>query len=598
MAFATLLCGLALATPAHHTFSHDTQHFLLDGKPFIIRSGEMHYPRIPHQYWRDRMKKARAMGLNTICTYVFWNVHEPKPGKFNFSGDLNVAEFIKTAQEEGLFVIVRPGPYICTEWDFGGIPSWLLKDRKTVVRTNDPTFLAATERYMKRLGKELKPLMLSNGGPVILTQVENEYGSFGNDHVYMGKIHDIIKNAGFDGEMYTSDGPGQDMLKGGTLPDLLSVVNFGGGAEGAFKEFSKFRPNAPKMTGEYWCGWFDQWGHDHSTTSAVDHAKDIDWMLSNDVSFNLYMFHGGTNFGFMAGANGGRKSYDCDMTNYDYDGPVDEAGRVTHKFEIFRDAIIRHLPAGEELPSLPSPLPMISIPTFTLNETAPLAMAQTKAREFATPPTMEDLDQSYGFVSYETTVKGPVSGDLQIDTLRDYAIVYANGRRLGVIDRRLKQNSLKVELPAGETRLRILVENLGRVNFGHEFGIERKGIDGSVRLGGVELKDWTVSGLPLENLNGVRFSNQITPGPAFYRAQFNLSSTGDTYLDMRGWGHGFVWVNGHNLGRYWKIGAQQSLFLPGVWLKKGVNQVVVLDLEEGRNRSISSGMQPIWEVRK
>src|SRR5579864_7442864 len=381
-ASALFLCGaLALnrvkvnaqgasATSAHH-IGIEGDRFELDGKPFQIISGEMHYERIPREYWRDRLRKARAMGLNTISTYVFWNVHEPKPDVFDFSGQLDVAAFVRMAQEEGLYVILRPGPYACAEWDLGGLPAWLLADPNIVLRSSDERFLGPAENYLKRLGRELAPLQITRGGPILEVQVENEYGSFGNDHEYMKRILAAIRNAGLNEVLlYTADGG--DQLPAGTLPDIHAVVNFGpGDAKSEFAKLQKFRLGKPVMSGEYWDGWFDHWGAKHEVRNAQDDAKELDWILSQGYSINLYMFHGGTSFGFMSGANWDHSTYEPDVTSYDYDSPVSESGALTKKFYAFRDVIAKHQP-GVALPEPPPPLPVTEVPEFEAEQISPL----------------------------------------------------------------------------------------------------------------------------------------------------------------------------------------------------------------------------------
>ncbi len=371
-------------THAHHrTFSIEGEHFMLDGKPFIIRSGEMHYPRVPPEHWRDRFRKAKAMGLNTITTYIFWNLHEKQPGKFDFTGSLDVARFAKIAQEEGLLLIVRPGPYICTEWDFGGIPSWLLREKDMQVRTKDARFLAASALYMKEVGKRLVPLEIQKGGNVIMVQVENEYGSFGSDKVYMDAVKKSIVDAGFKVPLFTSDGPGANMLNGGTLPGIPSVINFSANDDVAkqFETFAKFRTGVPRMVGEYWVGWFDHWGEKHHTVKPEPAVKGIDYMLANGISFNLYMFHGGWTFGYMAGANYSRDMpYQPDVSDYDYDGVLDAGGRVTPKFTALREVIKKHFP-NEQFPEIKDDTKFIEIPEFRLEESAGLVRCGKNARQ-------------------------------------------------------------------------------------------------------------------------------------------------------------------------------------------------------------------------
>lgn len=579
--------------PKPVTFKVQGERFLLDGKPFLVRSGEMHYPRVPREYWRDRMKKMRAMGLNTLCTYVFWNLHEPRPGHFDFSGNLDLAAYLRTAQEEGLRVILRPGPYICTEWEFGGLPAWLLKEPDMKVRTADPRFLAAAAGYLKRVGQEVDPLQADRGGPILMVQVENEYGSFGKDPVYKQAIRQAIVDAGFRVQLYTSDGPGQDMLAGGTFPDLLPTVNFGAGPEcaEAFVELDKFRKNIPKMCGEYWAGWFDHYGKAHHTTDAKEGAEGVTWMLQRGISFNLYMFHGGTNFGFMNGANWTGR-YAPDTTSYDYDVMLDEAGRPTAKFFAYREAIKASLPKGEKLPELPAPMPIIEVPAFRFTESASLVQLLKTSVRSEVPLVMEALDQSYGYVLYRHVMTEASREVLEVKDVRDYAMVLQGDQRFGSLDRRLRQSCLDVDLRAGEP-LDILVENTGRINFDQAMLDERKGILGKVTLGGKELKGWECFSLPLTHLSSLAFQPGDLAAPAFHRATFDLQALGDTFLDLRGWGKGQVFVNGHNLGRHWRIGPMETLFCPAPFLKVGRNEVVVLELEATTHRGMRGLGNPV-----
>jgi beta-galactosidase len=601
------LLGLILAVPvsaqqfgvtgtkAAHTFGWQGEHFLLDGKPFQIISGDMHYARVPRQYWRDRMRKMKAMGLNTLTTYVFWNLHEPQPGQFDFTGNLDIAAYVRMAQEEGLWVIARPGPYVCTEWEFGGFPAWLLKTPDMKVRSADPRFLKAAENYMKQVGQQLAPLQITRGGPVIMVQVENEYGSFGSDKVYMNAVRRMIVDAGFDVTLFTSDGD-PSKLAAGTLPDVLSVINFGAkdSPEKKFAIYDKFRQDVPRMCGEFWVGWFDSWGDKHETVASQKAAKGLDWMLQRGISVNIYMFHGGSTFGYMNGANK-YNIYKPIISSYDYDSPLDEAGRPTEKYFALRDVIKKYLPAGMVLPELPTPLPMIEIPRFELRESANLNSALGQPVRSARPQSMETVGQDYGFILYRKRLERAAKGTLEINEARDYALIYQGDKKLGVLDRRLKQNSLYVELST-TAPLDILVENMGRVNFGPQMVTDRKGITEKVTLEGEELTGWEIYPLPLADMAGLKFSAEPKSGPAFYRGAFKLTSIGDTYLDMRGWGKGCVWVNGHNLGRYWRMGPQQSLFVPAGWLKKGGNKIIVLDLDTGRSRSVQGIKELVFDT--
>jgi len=543
------------------------------------------------------MRKMRALGLNTLCTYVFWNLHEPSPGKFDFSGNLDLAAYLRLAQEEGLWVLLRPGPYICSEWDFGGFPAWLLADPEMHVRTTDPKFLKPATRYMNRVGHEVARLEIARGGPILAVQVENEYGSFGKDHVYMEAIRKMIVGAGFKGALYTADGSGATNLAGGTLDGVLSVINFGDNAnlEREFANLAKFRTGVPRMNGEYWCGWFDHWGEKHHTTDAQRSAAGVEWMLSRGISFNLYMAHGGTSWGYMSGANF-QRSYEPDISAYDYDSPIDEAGRVTAKFHAMRDVIRQHLPAGEVLPDLPSDSPVTrAIPQFELTHSAALTARLPQPRQSSNPLPAEMIGDWYGYTLYRTRLAREAKGTLEINEARDYAVIRANSKTLGTLDRRTRQSKLEIELPAGAV-LDILVENMGRVNFGPHLVSDRKGIVGHVSLNGDALTNWEIFALPLDDAAKWPFGATAVEGPALYRGHFNVDAPADTFLDLRGWGKGVLLVNGRNAGRYWKIGPQQTLFVPASWQKKGANEVIVLDLFDGGSRSLQGLTDPVYDT--
>jgi beta-galactosidase len=585
---AVLVCFLLGAArpqtpsePTLHHFAIEGDHFALDGKSFQIISGEMHYERIPREYWRDRLKKARSMGLNTISTYVFWNVHERMPGVYDFTGQNDVAAFIRMAQDEGLYVILRPGPYSCAEWDLGGFPAWLLADPGIVLRSNDEKFMAPAERWLARLGREVAPLQITRGGPIIAVQVENEYGSFGNDKKYLRRIYNALKNAGLgEALLYTADGG--DQLPAGTLPEVPAVVNFGPGeAKTEFAKLQKFRPGVPLMSGEYWDGWFDHWGEKHHDTDAAQQAQELDWMLSQGYSVNLYMFHGGTSFGFMSGANWDHEKYEPDVTSYDYDSPVSESGALTKKFYAFREVIAKHRP-GSAIPEPLPDLPTIEIPEFWVDRgMAPVWNFDLPKEPIEHPRNMETFGQSYGYILYRTRLNTAVEGELVLPELRSYARVYLNWKLAGIVDRRKKQDRIKIHGSAGDA-LNVLVEGTGRINFSLELRNERQGINGPVTLGGRELTGWQVLPLPIDDLSKLPFGgvepSKGASGPAFYRGQFELKNVGDTFLDTRGWGKGAVWINGHPVGRFWNVGPQQTLYVPAPWLRKGTNEIVVFTL--------------------
>ncbi len=561
-----------------HSFGVQGDHFALDGKPFQIISGEMHYARVPRAMWRERFRMAKAMGLNTITTYVFWNLHEPKPGVYDFSGQNDIAEYIREAQQEGLYIILRPGPYVCAEWEWGGYPAWLLKDHDIKVRTPDPKFMEPAKRWMKRLGQELAPLQIGNGGPIIAVQVENEYGSYGNDHDYMEQVKDSVIASGFTKAMlYTADGPG--LIPRGGLPELPAVANFGpGDAVKAFEQVKKIRPQGPFMCGEYWAGWFDHWGEKHQATDGTKQAAEIGWMLSQGYSISIYLFHGGTNFGWMNGANTSRARYQPDVTSYDYDAALDESGRPTPKYALFRDAIAKA--TGKTPPAVPAVAPAQTIASFSLAESA--SVWQHLPQPVSSPDlmTMEDLDQAYGYVLYRTKVAADADGDLVLKTLHDYARVYADGKFLGTVDRRLVQDRLHVTVKQG-AQLDILVANDGRVNYGPTIPTERVGVLDGVELAGVPVHGWQIYSLPFSAPGKLKFSKKVCTGACVYRGTFTAMQQADTFLDTSGIAKGFVWVNGRPLGRAWSIGPQKALYLPASWINKGRNEVIVLDWDGG-----------------
>jgi beta-galactosidase len=598
-ACAYLLLALSMA-PAQQpasspqTFAVQAGQFLLNGKPFRIIPGEMHYARIPRAYWRDRFRMAKAMGLNAVTTYVFWNVHEPRPGVYDFSGNLDVVEFVREAQQEGLYVILRPGPYACAEWEFGGFPAWLLKDHSTVVRSRDPKFLEPAGRWIHRLGQELAPLQIGNGGPIILVQVENEYGSFGDDHAYMQAIHKMFVDAGFTkAQLYTADGA--DEVLAGSLPDLPVGINFGGNDAGAaqseFAKLKKLRPGGPFFNSEFWDGWFDHWGGKHGTTNAATEAANLDWMLRQGYSVSLYMFHGGTSFGWMNGANSDGKNYEPDVTSYDYDSPLDESGRPTPKFFTYRDTIAKA--TGATPPAVPVVAPAIKIAEFRLEEAVSLWQVLPAPIHSEQVLSMEDLDQAYGYILYRKQLDGPTEGDLLLDELHDYAQVYLDGTRIGTLDRRLNQNELLLKVPAGGARLDILVENSGRINFSLALRQERKGITKQVTLAGKPLLAWDIYPLPMSDIAKLPFIRAGCSGPCFYRATFHVDSPADTFLDTSAFSKGAVFLNGHPLGRIWSIGPQKTLYIPGPWLRSVDNEIIVFDLNGLNNPKLLGRDQPI-----
>ena len=596
LAFIVIAAGTSYAQK--HSFTVNDTAFLLDGKPFQIISGEMHYPRIPREAWRQRMKMAKAMGINTIGTYVFWNVHEPEKGKFDFSGNNDIAAFVRIAKEEGLWVVLRPSPYVCAEWEFGGYPYWLQNIKGLVVRSKEPQYLKEYETYIDRVGKELSPLLVTNGGSILLIQVENEYGGYSNDKEYLEINRKMFVKAGFNCLLNTCD-PAKDIEKG-ALPGLLPSINGDVSPEKAKSLINKINNNkGPYFVAEWYPAWFDWWGEQHHTVAAEKYAQQLDAILSAGMSINMYMFHGGTTRGFMNGANCYDTSYyQPQISSYDYDAPLDEAGNATEKFMVFRNVIERHLAAGQHLPEVPASKKTITLPPVIFKEQASMANMLPTPKEALRPLTFEDLHQGYGYVLYRTRIKGGDSGVLSLKDLRDYAIVFINGKRKGVLNRMQKQDSLWVSIPKGEATLDILVENLGRINYGPNLLKNKKGITQKVSFNQKELTKWEMFSLPFNRIDSIKFAKTKTPTemPVLKRATFQLNTIGDTYLDMSAWGKGCVWVNGHHLGRYWEIGPQQTLYVPAEWLKKGNNVIEVLELLKQDQNEIRSVEKPILNV--
>lgn len=592
-----LLQCYVIAQPVKHTFSLGDSVFLLDNKPFQVISGEIHYPRVPKEAWRQRMQMAKAMGINTIGTYVFWNVHEPEKNQFDFRGNNDIAAFVKTAQEEGLWVILRPSSYVCAEWEFGGYPYWLQNEKGLVVRSKEPQYLAEYKKYIEALGKQLSPYLITNGGNIIMMQVENEYGSYGSDKEYLDISRKMFIDAGFNTVLYTCD-PAKDVAKG-KLPGLMAAVN---GVTDPVKLKAIAKENndgkGPFMVAEWYPAWFDWWGEKHHTVPAENYVKEMDAMLGAGISINMYMFHGGTTRGFMNGANCYDTSfYQPQVSSYDYDAPLDEAGNATDKFMQFRTVIQKH--TAQPLPEVPAAKKTIEIPTTTFNASADIFSILPKPVLSATPLTFEKLNQAYGYVLYRTKVFNAKPGVLKLTELRDYAIVYINGKKQGILDRMIKTDSLHINLTGGTNVIDIFVENGGRINFGPNLLKNTKGITEKVLLNGKEIKNWQMFSFPMTKTSDIRFNNNPTAeAPVVKKATFTLQDVGDTYLDMRTWGKGVVWINGHNLGRYWEKGPQQTIYIPVEWLKKGTNELVIFELIKPEQNQIQSLRQPVLDVLK
>ena len=564
-----------------HTFVLGTSEFLLDGNPFQIISGEMHPARIPSQYWRHRIQMAKAMGCNTISAYIFWNYHESEEGVFDFKSDNhNLGEFFRIVQEEDLWLIVRPGPYVCAEWELGGIPPYLLRIPDIKLRCMDPKYMAAAERYMVNLASEIKPYLITNGGPVLMLQVENEYGSFGNDRNYMARLKDIWVENGIDVPFFTGDGPTAYMLEAGTLPGCAVGLDSGSSQED-FELAAKMNPGVPVFSSETYPGWLTHWGEKWARPDTAELLKEVKFLMDNRKSFNLYVVHGGTNFGYTAGANSGGKGYEPDLTSYDYDAPIDEQGNPTAKYMALRKLIGSYLPKGKKLPLMPEPIPAYEIPSIGMQSFTSVWDNLPQPVNSVQPKPFEGYNQDYGFILYTTELIGHKKGKLKVTELHDYATVFLNGVFIGTLDRREGINSIDLpETKAERPLLEILVEGMGRINFGEHL-IDRKGITDRVTLNGMTLMNWKVYNLPMDEkfIYGLRSSGRNAGKKGIiFKGNFFITAPGDTFIDMSNFKKGIVWVNGHNLGRYWDIGPQKRLYCPASYLKKGTNEMIAFDL--------------------
>jgi len=580
----------ANAQKPKHTFTLGTSDFLLDGQPYQIISGEMHPARIPAEYWRHRIQMAKAMGCNTISVYLFWNYHESEEGVYDFeTGNHNISEFFKIVQEEGLWLILRPGPYVCAEWELGGIPPYLLRIPDIKLRCMDPRYMAAAEKYISRLAEVIKPFLITKGGPLLLLQIENEYGSFGNDRNYLLRLKEVWKNNGIDVATFTGDGPTTYMLEAGSLPG--SAVGLDSGSSLAdFTLANKMNPGVPVFSSETYPGWLTHWGEKWAKPDTSGLLKDVKFLMDNKKSFNFYVIHGGTNFGYTAGANSGRKGYEPDVTSYDYDAPVNEQGLATPKYFALRKLIGSYLPKGKKLPPVPESIPTIQIEPFEMlpftsawdNLPAPIASVQ--------PKTFEAYGQDYGFILYKTELIGHKKGKLTVTDIHDYATVFLNGTYIGKLDRREGINTIDIPpTDAAVPVLEILVEGMGRINFAQNL-IDRKGITDRVTLNGMTLMNWKVYNLPMDKqyIYNLRSSGKTTNKPGiFFKGNFSLIRTGDTFFDISNFKKGIVWVNGHNLGRFWDIGPQKRLFCPASWIKLGMNEIIIFDLHQTEGAIVS-----------
>jgi beta-galactosidase len=580
-------------TNGSHTFSIGDKDFLLDNQRFQIRCGEIHFARIPEEYWEHRLKLCKAMGLNTVCAYLFWNYHEFNPGNYQWEGSRDVVRFCELAKKEGLWVILRPGPYACAEWEMGGLPWWLLKNPDIKLRTRDTAFINASHRWMKEVGKVLGSQQITHGGPILMVQVENEYGYLADDAEYMGMMRQSLVDAGFNIPLFACNPP--FALKRGLRSDLFNVANFGSNPEAAFKTLREVQPKGPLMCGEFYPGWFDTWGLPHHTGNTEEYLKDLEYMLKNNASFSIYMVHGGTTFDLWAGCD---RPFKPDVSSYDYNAPISEAGWIGEKFQKTRDLMAKYLLPGETIPPAPASIPIIEIPEFQLQEIAPVFDNLPQPKKDETPKNMEAYDQGRGYIVYRCTLPAGEACSLKVKEIRDFAWVFVDSKKVGVMDRRNRTFSVSLPRREKEAILDILVVPMGRINFGEEVH-DRKGLYAPVSIvsgnTSSELKNWSIYNLDLttDMLSTLKWEKGKTTSPAFWHSQFTLNTTGDVFLDVRNWGKGVVWVNNHCLGRFWNIGPTQTMYLPGAWLKKGINNVIVLDILGPQEPKLAGLKKPV-----
>lgn len=600
------ICLLPISNNAQSKgFTISDGEFRQNGKAVKIHSGEMHYERIPKEYWKHRLQMLKAMGMNTVATYVFWNYHETEPNVWDFkTGNKNLAEFIRIAKSEGLYVILRPGPYACGEWEFGGYPWWLQNNPDLVIRGNNKPFLDACKNYLQHLFKEVDGLFASQGGPIIMVQVENEFGSYVSQRTdiplkehqaYKMSIFNMLKEIGFPNPFFTSDGTW--LFQDGAIEGVLPTANGESNIDNLKKAVNTHHKNGPYMVAEFYSGWLDHWAEPFIKIGPEEIASQTKKYLESDVSFNYYMVHGGTNFGFTAGANYNAESdIQPDITSYDYDAPISEAGWATPKFMAVREVMQQFMKT--KLAPIPEKIPVIKFPNQTIKSSMDVLswIKKQKAVVNDQPLTFEKLGQGSGYVLYRKRFTQPISGTLKIKGLRDFAVVYINGVKSGELNRVFNKYELNVSIPFNGI-LEILVENMGRINYGAEIVHNTKGIISPIFINDYEISGgWEMYKMPMDQAPEV-ISETVKPGrPVLYETTFTIDKQADTFLDMAGWGKGIVFVNGYNLGRYWKVGPQQTLYVPGCWLKVGANKIVVLDqLNENAQSQLTFSDQPVLE---
>ena len=572
-----------------HTFEIKGGNFVYDGKPIQIHSGEMHFSRVPAAYWNHRLKMMKAMGLNAVATYVFWNFHETAPGKWDWSTDNhNLRCFLKAAADEGMMVILRPGPYACGEWEFGGYPWWLQKVKGMEIRAYNKPFLDSCRVYINQLAKQVSDYQITKGGPIIMVQAENEFGSYVSQRKdipldehkkYSASIRQMLLDAGFDIPMFTSDGSW--LFQGGCIEGALPTANGEDDVNKLRKVVDQYHDGVgPYMVAEFYPGWLDHWNEAFVKVTPAQVEKQTKKYLDAGVNFNYYMVHGGTNFGFTSGANyNNSKNIQPDITSYDYDAPISEAGWTTPKYDALRNLMKQYV--KYTVPDVPERIPVISIPSIKLANTVNLfdLIESAEPVESDTLLTFEDMNQGHGYMLYRRRFNQPISGVMRVPGIADFATVYVNGEKVGELNRLTGKDSIDISVPFNST-LDILVENLGRINYGARINSNLKGITQPINIDGNEITgNWQMYGVPMDAMPVMpKIRSPYVKGqPTLYFGTFELDKVGDTFLDMEKWGKGIVFVNGVNLGRYWKVGPQQTLYLPGCYLHKGQNTVVVFE---------------------
>jgi beta-galactosidase len=561
------------------TFTIGETDFLLDGQPHRILSGALHYFRVHPDHWADRIHKARLLGLNTIETYVAWNAHEPVRGEWDASGWNDLGRFLDLIAAEGMHAIVRPGPYICAEWHNGGLPVWLTGLEGATLRSSEPTYLDEVTEYLRRVYEIVAPRQIDRGGNVVLVQIENEYGAYGADKDYLRELTRVTRDAGITVPLTTVDQPMPHMLRDGSLPGLHLTGSFGSRATERLETLREFQPTGPLMCSEFWDGWFDWWGGMHHTTDAAASAAELDTLLAAGASVNLYMLHGGTNFGLTNGAND-KGRYAPLVTSYDYDAPLDEAGNPTAKFHAFREVIAKYAPVPSELPAAPTDAPAFDV---LLESTGDWLAAGASDTYPVTPPSFEDLGHLGALVRYDAPLPAAAFGDadaatLVFDDVRDMAWVMVDGAPVGRLSRALHERAIVV--PRG-AELTVLVEDQGRVNYDVRLG-EPKGLIGAVALGGTPVTDWRATPVDLDETHAAVAASAVLPGAgrAGLRASFTLDAPADLFLDTAAFGKGYAFVNGFLLGRYWVNGPQRTLYVPGPVTRAGANELIVIELDQ------------------